>query len=232
MELARGAVRELGRGPLAGGLLHELAERRVVVEAVERREVAEQVLVRGPAGVDGHELGPGGDRVRVRLREPGLAGAAGPGEDHEASCLHRQVVSPDDVVADQEAGVLVPEVLHDSVQGPCDVTLGPDQRVAHTAVLRSCPTPRARQARCVFRHHRVRTETVGMRLWAGRAIGRRQPRRPEGGCVRRSRCHVPGRNGRRARPPMPPRGRPCSACPPLAGPSTGRSLAHRRAPRT
>ena len=63
VELPRGAAREVGRGPLAGGLLYELAEGGVVVEAVERGEVAQQIFVRRPARVDGHELGPGPDRI-------------------------------------------------------------------------------------------------------------------------------------------------------------------------
>ena len=70
VETARRAVLAVRGVPFARGLLHELAERCAVVEAVERREVPQQVLVRGPARVDGDELGARLDGIR---RRPGRA---------------------------------------------------------------------------------------------------------------------------------------------------------------
>src|SRR6476620_5118496 len=106
VELARRPSRAVRGVPFPRGVRHELAERRVVVEAVERREVAQEVLVRRPARVDGDELDPRADDLGVRLRQPGLAGPARPTEDHEPAGGGGQVVPADQVVADPEGGVV------------------------------------------------------------------------------------------------------------------------------
>ena len=151
VELARRAPGEVGGGPLPCGLLDELAERRVVVEAVERGEVAEQVFVRGPARVDRSELRTGADRVGVGLSEPRLARAARAREDHEPAGLHRQVVATDDIVTDQEPWVLLTEPSDHLVeQRPGDRligrALGLSHRVAH-APASHAPTSGGRSAR-------------------------------------------------------------------------------------
>src|SRR5204862_434675 len=75
VELTSGPLVRVRALPLASRLLNELAERRVVIEAVERRQVAEEVFVRGPARIDRHEPRLRARSLGVRLREPRLTRA-------------------------------------------------------------------------------------------------------------------------------------------------------------
>ena len=106
VELAGRPARTVRGVPFPCGVGHELAERGVVVEAVERRQVAQEVLVRRPARVDGHQLGSRADDLGIRLRQPRLAGPAGSAEDHEPARGRGEVVSPDQVVADTERRIV------------------------------------------------------------------------------------------------------------------------------
>jgi hypothetical protein len=116
VELSRGATGAVRGVPFARRVGDELAERRVVVEAVEGREVAQEVFVGGPAGVDRDELGARAHGIGVGLGEPGLARSARSAQDHEAAGGRGKVVAPDQVVADPERGVIdaeAPEQLRE-----------------------------------------------------------------------------------------------------------------------
>ena len=154
VELASRSVPRVRRVPLTGRLLHELAERSVVVEAVERE--------RGSRADPRSTTSSGRPRRascgrRSRRRTPARATScpdARARQDHEPTWTDREVVPADDVVADQEPGILLAESRDHLVEqrpgaDPIGRALGLCHRVAHAPASHA---PTSGRPVCPARH--------------------------------------------------------------------------------